>query len=219
MLERPSCTEEQQYMEIYFWSPLPSKQYAWNMKILTIFQKIQLFNTCVTCVPDASRAGHSASLTSLCGISPCFVFVNTAVQFNRAVLWIELLLGCSTLTCMCLVLQTGRLPPWCCWWPAPWQLSWPFWWPWFPSAGGRRDGTTAPWLCSSSLQVRLSLPLYHFSTKSSQSICTFSALYECLSNVPTHCARAHLETEGRSPQPQQLTYRQGFFFCSSAHFK
>lgn len=34
----------------------------------------------------------SASFSSLCRISSCFVFVNTAVQFSRAQLWIELLL-------------------------------------------------------------------------------------------------------------------------------
>lgn len=38
----------------------------------------------------------------------------------------------------------------------------------------------------------------------------FSALYE--SNVPTHSARAHLETDIRSPQPQQFPYRGFFFF-------
>lgn len=98
---------------------------------------------------------HSASLTSLCGISSCFVFVNTALQFSQAALLIELLLGCSSLTCICPILQTGRLPPWCCSEPVPWQPWWPSWWPSFPYAKGHRDGTTAPWLCSCSLQVRL----------------------------------------------------------------
>lgn len=166
---------------------------------------------------------RSASLTSLCGISPCFVFVNTAVQFNRAALWIELLLGCSALTCVCLVLQTGRLPPWCCWWPAPCQLWWPFWWPWFPSAGGRRDDTTAPWLCSSSLQVRLSLPFYHFSTKSSQNICSF---LPCMNVYPMfqHIALVHIwkQKEGTYTLTTTTTIpiQTGIFlFCSSAHIK
>ena len=128
--------------------------------------------------------------------------------------------------CVCVIPQTGRSPPWCCWWPALLQPLWPFWWPWFPSAGGRREGTTAPWLCSSSPQVRPSPPtsLLLSNPKTPEIICTFLPRANDLPGAPTHHACAHLETEGRriravpQPQPQQFPYRLGVF-CSSADIK
>lgn len=128
-----------------------------------------------------------ASLPSLSGISSCFVFVSAAVQFNSTVLLCLCessfcyAVGCSTLTCVCTVLQTGRLPPWCSWWPAPWQPLWPSWWPSFPSAGGQRGTCTASWPCSSSLQVCHQL---------------LPTLFGYLSTSPTaHHVQVHLETE------------------------
>lgn len=103
-------------------------------------------------------AAQSILLRLLLSVGLALVLCLSTQRFNSAALvpWIGLLSGSSAaLTCVCLTLQTGRLPPWCCWAPAPWRPWWPSWWPWFPSAGGRRGNTTALWPSSSSLQVRL----------------------------------------------------------------
>lgn len=100
-------------------------------------------------------AAQSILLRSLLSVGLALVLCLSTQRFN-SVPWIGLLSGSSAaLTCAFLTLQTGRLPPWCCWAPAPWRPWWPSWWPWFPSAGGRRGSTTAPWPSSSSPQVRL----------------------------------------------------------------
>jgi len=82
---------------------LPSKCYKWNTKKMIHFayliDSLWLLSywsgSCYVRSCWSLRVVQawvcSASLTSLCGISSCFVFVSTAVQFNSAVLWIELL--------------------------------------------------------------------------------------------------------------------------------
>lgn len=163
---------------------------------------------------------HSASLTSLCGISSYFVFVNTALQFNSAVPWIEPLLGGSTLTCVFLSscrladCHPGAAGGRCC--GNPGGL---FGGPDFPLPGDTE--TALPHRGCFSLHCRY-VSLYSFLLLLQQKFLKhlhFSAPYSCLSSVPTHPARSHLETERHihSPQPQQFPYGQGVFCSPCSH--
>lgn len=161
---------------------------------------------------------RSASLSSLSGISSCFVFVNTAVQFSVAVLWIEAFVGTLRSN-----LRASH--------PADWQIATLV----LLVAGAvatlvaflvalislcrgtqrRHYRTVAVFLFTAGTSFPSLLLLF----QQFWNHLLFSTQYECLSNVPTHRARAHLERRRICVRRNHNNFHIDSVFCSCAHIK